>query len=89
MSPPTRGTRRGVGAVIRGVLLSLLFAFSVGLAIGTWLRCEMEKPIGYLAGATRAIGGRAALRIESPAPHTGGKSVATRRRARPRHTAAY
>ena len=43
------GGSRGIRAVLRGVLLSLLFAFGVGLAIGTWLRCEMEKPTGYLA----------------------------------------
>ncbi len=42
---------RGAGVVIRGILLSLLFAFALGIGIGTWLRCAMEAPTGYLAGA--------------------------------------
>jgi hypothetical protein len=44
----------GARKVLRTVLLALLFAFSVGFGIGTWLRCQMEKPPTYI-GATPAI----------------------------------
>ncbi len=34
--------------VLRTVLLALLFAFLFGFGIGTWLRCQMEKPPTYI-----------------------------------------
>lgn len=37
-------------ALLRTVLLSLAVAFAVGLGVGTWLRCRMERPTGYLGG---------------------------------------
>ena len=40
--------------VLRSVLLALLFAFVVGFGVGTWLRCQMEKPPTYI-GATPSI----------------------------------
>ncbi len=43
-----------VRSVLRTVLLALLFAFSVGFGIGTWLRCSMEKPATYI-GAVPVI----------------------------------
>jgi hypothetical protein len=39
---------------LRTVLLALLFAFVVGFGVGTWLRCQMEKPPTYI-GATPAV----------------------------------
>ena len=40
--------------MLRTVLLALLFAFAVGFGVGTWLRCQMEKPPIYI-GATPSI----------------------------------
>ena len=37
--------------VLRTVLLALLFAFLFGFGIGTWLRCQMEKPPTYIGAA--------------------------------------
>jgi len=34
--------------VLRTALLALLFAFVVGFGVGTWLRCQMEKPPTYI-----------------------------------------
>lgn len=39
---------------LRTVLLALLFAFVVGFGVGTWLRCQMEKPPTYI-GATPTL----------------------------------
>jgi len=36
---------------LRTVLLALLFAFLFGFGIGTWLRCQMEKPPTYIGAA--------------------------------------
>lgn len=46
-----RHRRRGAAAVIRAVLLAIVFAFSIGFGIGIWIRCALEKPEGYLASA--------------------------------------
>lgn len=35
-------------ALLRTVLLALAVAFAVGFGVGTWLRCRMERPAGYL-----------------------------------------
>lgn len=49
----TRTARRGARALLRTVLLALAVAFAVGFGVGTWLRCRMERPTGYL-GAREA-----------------------------------
>ena len=36
---------------LRTVLLALAFAFAVGFGIGSWLRCEMERPPTYIGDA--------------------------------------
>lgn len=33
----------GARHVLRTVALALLLSFAVGIGIGTWLRCEMER----------------------------------------------
>ena len=38
--------------VLRALLLSLLFAFAVGLGVGTWLRCRMERPPSVIGDAS-------------------------------------
>lgn len=43
-----RRTRRPLRALLRTVLFALLFSFVVGFGAGTWIRCQMEKPVGYL-----------------------------------------
>ncbi len=45
---------RGVAALLRGILLAIAFAFAIGFGIGTWIRCQMEQPIGYLASRSAA-----------------------------------
>lgn len=40
-------------ALLRGVLLALAVAFAVGFGVGTWLRCRMERPTGYLGTRER------------------------------------
>jgi hypothetical protein len=46
---------------LRTVAIALFFAFVVGFGVGTWLRCQMEKPptyIGAAPGAARATQSR-------------------------------
>lgn len=38
------------GGLLRTVLLALAVAFGVGFGVGLWLRCQMERPTGYLGG---------------------------------------
>jgi hypothetical protein len=45
---------------LRAVALALLVAFAVGFGVGTWLRCRMERPTGYIGAAPGAAGERAA-----------------------------
>jgi hypothetical protein len=40
--------------VLRTVLIALFFAFVVGFGVGTWLRCQMEKPPTYIGAAPAA-----------------------------------
>ncbi len=35
-------------AIVRKVLLALLFSLLFGFAVGTWLRLRLEKPVYYL-----------------------------------------
>jgi hypothetical protein len=37
-----------VKRALRTVLLAIFFAFAIGFGIGTWLRCQMEKPPVYI-----------------------------------------
>jgi hypothetical protein len=36
--------------VLRGILLALLASFVTGIAIGTWIRIQMETPERYFIG---------------------------------------
>ena len=38
---------------LRRVLLALLLSLLVGLAIGTWLRLRLERPVYYIGAAER------------------------------------
>ncbi len=63
MSAKTRDEqpgRRGIAAVLRAALMALAFAFAIGFGIGTWIRCEMERPTGYLAARPPPSGAAAA-----------------------------
>lgn len=40
-----------VRRTLRTVLLALGFAFAIGFGVGTWLRCQMERPPTYIGGA--------------------------------------
>ena len=51
--------RRGAASLLRAVLTALAFAFAIGFGIGTWIRCEMERPTGYLAARPPSSGGAA------------------------------
>lgn len=53
MNPALRRT-------LRTAALALLFAFAVGLGVGTWLRCRMERPTGYIGAAPSAASERVA-----------------------------
>ena len=46
---------------LRRVLLALLLSLLVGLAIGTWLRLRLERPVYYI-GAAEPPGGAELLR---------------------------
>ncbi len=34
--------------ILRTVALALLLSFAVGIGIGTWLRCELERAPAYI-----------------------------------------
>jgi hypothetical protein len=40
--------REGIGRVVRGILLALLVSLGLGLALGTWIRLALERPVFYL-----------------------------------------
>lgn len=48
-------TRRPLRTLLRTILLAVLFSFAVGFGAGTWIRCQMEKPVGYLVLAPATL----------------------------------
>jgi hypothetical protein len=39
---------QSIGRVVRSILLALLLSLGFGLALGTWIRLSLERPVFYL-----------------------------------------
>lgn len=54
--------------ILRTVLLALLASFVTGIAIGTWIRIQMETPERYFIGSRAPVEGNSDLAFAARAP---------------------
>lgn len=52
---PTASPKGGFGRLLKTIFYALIFAFAIGLLIGTLIRREIEKPVRYIGAAPAAI----------------------------------
>ena len=66
MAASGKSQRSPLARLLRIVLLALLIAFAVGFTIGSLIRRELERPVGYYAAASGATTGDARRADDSP-----------------------